>query len=84
MAFDFYALCRSGTPEEAEKAVEAEAHVNARDKDGVTPLTYATGRKNPDIIKTPLRPKRTSTSENDTASPPAYMRRCPMRIPGSL
>ncbi|MGQ9623344.1 MAG: hypothetical protein ACUVTO_07960 [Candidatus Caldatribacteriaceae bacterium] len=52
MALDFYTLCRSGTPEEVEKAVEAGARVNARERHGLTPRMHATMfNENPKVLQ---------------------------------
>lgn len=52
MAEDFFELVIDGSLEEVQKAVDTGADINARTKDGKTPLMYAAyGNKNPKVIK---------------------------------
>jgi ankyrin repeat protein len=52
MAEDFFELVKDGSSEEVQKAVNAGANINARDKYGYTPLMDASyGNENPEVIE---------------------------------
>ena len=49
---NFFDLVKTGTLEEVNNAIKAGADINARDKDGKTPLMYAAwNNQNPEVIK---------------------------------
>ena len=49
---DFFEFCQTGTPEEVKKAIEEGADINARYKDGWTPLMHAARyNQDPEVTK---------------------------------
>ncbi len=49
---DFFELCRSGSAEDVQGAIQAGADVNAKDNCGVTALMHAAqDNNNPEVIK---------------------------------
>ena len=52
---DFFELCETGTALQISAAIKAGASVNDRDRDGWTPLMYATGNSNSDVITALLK-----------------------------
>ena len=48
---NFFELVKTGTPEKVKEAIKAGADVNAKDKDGRTPLMYAAENENIEVIK---------------------------------
>lgn len=67
----FISLCGDATPREVQAALNAGADVNARDRDGSTPLQYAAGwNPNSEVIKLLLETGADVNARQDDGSTP--------------
>jgi len=82
---NFFELVKTGTLEEVNNAIKAGADVNARDKNGWTPLMYAAWKnQNPEVIKVLLEAGADVNARNKYGGTPLMYAAWENKIPEVL